>query len=173
MAVVTGTVSMNASFSQTNTIGLITPLTFQAAINQIHGTYANGTGAGLIDLMFASAYTLASTTALLDLTAMSDLAGAAVNMARVRELMIQITDTTSTHSLTVYANSASGWGFLPPSGSPLTAFPNGGFLRLSDPYSTGSAAGYVTGSASKKFVVDAGSNSVTFNLMILGCSAVS
>lgn len=173
MANVVGTATVNLAFTQTNSAGLINPLSFQAVVNQINGSYANGTGANQLNLMYASQFSLSSSTLAIDLTSLTDLAGAAVNMLRVREFVVQVITTASGQNVTVYASASSGWSVLPGSASAISVLANGGMFRLSDPITVGSGNGYVTGASSKKLVVDGSSSIVTGNLLILGCSAVS
>lgn len=171
MANVTGSDRTALSFNQTNSAGLITPLTFAAALN-FTPSYQNGTGANQADLLYAAQLTIASSAHPFDLTSLLDMAGGSVNMKRVRELVVQVVDTTLTHVVNVYASSANGWTFLPLVADQLTVAA-GGVLHMADPLSTGSATGLVTASNNKIGVIDAGSNSVVVNLMILGCSATS
>lgn len=171
MAVITGSNRVQVNFTQVNSTGLITPLSLPATIG-FTPNYGNGTGANQIDLMYAANVTLASTTAVLDLTALTDLKGAAANMARIRELIIQSTDTTLTKLIKLYASASNGWAFLPLVASFLT-IPCGGCYHISDPLSVGAGVGYVTGGSSKSVTIDAASQTVNYNIIIAGCSAVS
>jgi hypothetical protein len=171
MAVITGSQRIQTSFTQTKSTGVITPLSLGATIG-FTPNYGNGTGANQVDLMYSAAVTLASTTSVLDLTSLTDLAGAAVNMARVRELIIQSTDTTLTKLLKFYAASSNGWTFIPLVATFLT-IPAGGCLHMSDPLSVGAGVGLVTGGASKVITIDSVAQTCTYNIIIAGCSAAT
>lgn len=129
MATVTGNNQVSLSFTQVNSTGLITPLKLTASIgfNPAYGT--SGTAANQVNLFYAASVTLASTTLALDLTALTDLAGTAVNMLRVRELIIQSTDTVAAKLLKVYAAASNGWAFIPPVAN-FQTIPAGGVLSL-------------------------------------------
>src|SRR3954463_12010134 len=112
MAVVTGTSTVNGGFNHVVTSGLITSQTLPAAIT-LTTQYANGTGAGQVDLIYAKQIALvASTPQTLDLTALTDLSGPSVHFARVRELFIQVVTTTSAFNVIVGAAAANPWAPL-------------------------------------------------------------
>ena len=90
MAVVTGLSQINVGFNQAVSAGLVKAQTLPAAL-ALTANYTNGTGANQIDLLYAKQLTfVASTPQTLDLTAISDLAAATANMARVREFLLQV-----------------------------------------------------------------------------------
>jgi len=172
MAAVTGTAQLVAGFNQTVTSGLITTQTLPASIS-LTTQYANGTGAGAIDLIYARQIALvASTPQTLDLTALTDLSGATVNFARVRELVVQVVTTTSAFNVTLGAAAANPWTPLWGTTGTDTVFA-GSIRYFTDPTSIGSGVGAVTSGTSKNLKLDPGSNNVTINLLIAGCSAVS
>lgn len=172
MAVVTGTAQLVAGFNQTNSSGLITTQTLPASIS-LTTQYQNGTGAGAINLIFAKQIALvASTPQTLDLTTLTDLSGAAVNFARIRELVVQV--VTATSGFNVILGNAAATAFAAFWGATGTDTVFAGSIRyFTDPTSVGVGIGAVTSGTSKSLKLDPGSNNVTINLLIAGCTAVS
>lgn len=173
MAVVNGNLNVSASFSQTVTAGLVTPQNLGANASQ-NLPYGNGTGANQIDLIHAKAYSLvASTPQTIDLTSLPDLSGVTVNMARVREILCWITDTALSHTVVLGAAASNPFAAFWGTTGLQTIYPGSAVYRFSDPTSVGSGVGAVTSGTNKSLKIDPGSNNVVFNLVILGCSAVS
>ncbi len=172
MAVVVGTQSFSASFTQTVTSGLTVTQTPRGAVTQSL-SYTNGTAANMVDFLYAKRLTLAvSTPQTIDLQALADIAGNTVNMLRVREFIVQVVDTTLSHTVLVEAGASNGWAILPAGG--IIAAPGGtGIVHLSDPVSVGGGVGYVTGSGSKTVKFDPGAIQIIIDVLIAGCSAVS
>lgn len=172
MAVVTGTVQLVTGFNQTNTSGLVTTQTLPASIS-LTTQYANGTGAGQINLIYAKQLIfVASTPQTLDLTTLLDLSGASVNFARVRELVVQVVTATSGFNA-ILGNAASN-AFAAFWGATGTDTVFAGSIRyFTDPTSVGAGVGAVTSGTSKSLKIDPGSNALTLNLLIAGCTAVS
>lgn len=172
MAVIGGTSQLSAGFNQTISSGVITSQTIPASI-ALTTQYANGTGAGQVDLIYAKQLTfVASTPQTLDLTALTDLGGGAVNFARVRELVIQIVTTTAGFNLTLGDAAANAWApFWGPTGTDIVMA--GSIRYFTDPTSVGVGVGAVVGSSSKVLKLDPGSNALVCNILIVGCSAVS
>ncbi len=180
MANVTGQVVASASFTETVTSGLITPQSLPVNMTQSLG-YSSGTGMGQVNLAYAKRLTFAAAPQTLDLSSLLDLSGASVNFARVRELIVANNATAAGAVLTVGAASGSPFtGFLDSAGLqtvyPATAtsastFASATWLRWSDPCSTGSATGAITGSANKMLKLDPGANSFTADVLILGCDS--
>lgn len=169
---VVGTVNSNISFSQTASTGFITSQTFaQAIVEQF--TYPNGTGSGQVDQFYAKQITLSATPTVLDLTNLTDVAGNTINLARVREFIVQVVTTTANFNVKVYATAGgSGWATLPISTDTNYLYARyGSVLRISDRYSTGGGNGNVTGVSNKSVTIDPGSNTIVVNILIVGCSA--
>ncbi len=172
MAVVAGTAQLNAGFNQTVTSGLINTQTLPASI-AVTTQYSNGTGAGQIDLLYARQLTFAvSTPQTLDLTAITDLAGATVNFARIRELIIQVVTTTSGVKLTA--------GPQPLTRGPHSGGPRGRTSSRPGPPTAsrtqrqlGRESGPVTSGTSTDLKLDPGAAIQIVNILIAGCSAVS
>lgn len=172
MAVVTGSSQIIASFNQTVTTGLIQTQTLPAGIS-LSSQYTNGTGANQIDLVYAKQLTFAvSTPQTLDLTAIVDLSGATVNMARVREIVIQVVTATSGYKLTAGAAAADPWAPIWGTTGTNVVFA-GSTYRFSDPTSIGGGVGAVTSGTSSDLKLDPGAAIMVCNVLIAGCSAVS
>jgi len=157
--------------------GVITPYTIPVSIpfnSTAQGailSYTNGTAAGQIDTIHALPYTLVSTTQTIDVTSLLDVNGVSVNFARIREIFLYNTDAVAGHDFSMYQGVSNGLAILPPSTAPAFARANGGFIRISDPNSTGGGNGNVTSGASKTIKLDSGSHTVTAWLVLLGGSA--
>lgn len=172
MAVVTGTTQLNVGFNQVVSSGLVNTWTLPASVNKTT-QYTNGTGAGMVDLVYAKQLTfVASTPQTLDLTAIVDLSGATVNMARIREIEIQVVTATVDFNLTLGAAASNPWA--PIWGTTGThSVMAGAYFYYSDPNTVGSGKGLVTSGTSKNLKLDPGSNIIVCNVIIAGCSAVS
>lgn len=172
MAVVTGTSQLSVGANQTVTSGLINTQTLPASISKT-SQYSNGTGAGQIDLLYAKQLTfVASTPQTLDLTALVDLSGATVNMARIREIVIQVVTTTVDFDLTVGAAAADPWAPIWGTTGTHKVFAGSTFY-FSDPNTVGAGNGAFTSGTSSDLKLDPGSNAMVVNVLISGCSAVS
>lgn len=172
MAVVAGTSQLTVGSNQTVTSGLVATQTLAASITKTT-QFANGTGAGQVDLIYAKQLTFAaSTPQTLDLAAIVDMSGATVNMARIREIVIQVVTTTVDFNLTVGAAAANPWAAIwGTTGTHVVMA--GSLLYISDPTSVGASKGLVTSGTSKTLKLDPGSNILIANVIIQGCSAVS
>lgn len=171
MATVGGTSQISAGFNQTVSSGVVSAQTIPASI-ALTTQYQNGTSAGKIDLVYAKQLTLAATPTTLDLTSLNDLSGASVNFARVRELVIEIVDTTAGHDVTIGDAASNAWApFLGATGTYVIFA--GTIYHVADPNTVGSGVGAVVTGSSKALKLDPGSNTVVVNILIAGCSAVS
>jgi hypothetical protein len=170
--VVTGNVVLNANFTEQVTSGVLATQNLPVPITQTV-SYTNGTGAQQVDTIYGSKQTLtASTPVTLDLTSLTDPAGVSITFARVREFIVQVTDTTAAHSVAVEQGASNGVVFL--NSSAINVQPKGGMISLRDPQSTGgsSSVGWYVDSTHKTVKLDPGSNTVTgVNILIVGTSA--
>jgi hypothetical protein len=173
MPVTTGNANVTHAFQTKVATGYLTPVTVNFAINNSVNYTVSGTGDGQVDLPFGMPVTLTGAAQTFDLTAMTDQIGVVRNFARVREFVIYNTDTTAGHQVNIYRASSNGWNFLPTATSPMVLTIDGGQILLRDPHSTGSGVGLVTSTNSRTFTLDPGANTVTVNILIMGCSAVS
>lgn len=173
MGVTTATFTQNLSVQDIVSSGYVLPQTLAQALAApgIAGatlSYANGTGALQFDgLVFEPVALVASTPQTFDLTALTGLGGESINAARVRELIVFNPDATAGHDVQVYKGATNGWSILPPSTSPLPARAVNGMVRVSDPNSTGSGNGNVTGGSSKTVTLDPGAHNVTVYFILL------
>lgn len=182
MAVVTGTVNLNAGFTQVVTSGVPSSLSLPALVNQSYA-YANGTGAGQCDLFYAKILALAAAATTLDLTSLTDLNGAAINFARVREILIINQAVTAAYTLTLGLGASNPWStgpiqasstiVIPPSVGQVTPFANNARFALGDPYTVGATSGWYIDGTHKTFKLDPGANTLNALIILLGCSATS
>ncbi len=164
---VSGSVLFGASFNEavTGVTNYQIPLAVSGSV-----TYANGTASNQVDTVYAKVINLAAATQTIDLTSLTDPAGNAINVARVREFIVQNTSASAGFDCKVEAGASNGWSVLPPSTNPIYCR-YGSVLRISDPVSTGGANGNVVGSSSKTVTFDPGANTFTINVLIVGGSA--
>jgi hypothetical protein len=175
--VVTGQVNQQVSFTELGTIAFNTSAQYSAAIptSSNNFTYNNTTGGALgIDTIYAHQYTLAGTTVTIDLFGGSLLSpsGKACVFGRVREFVVTVVDTTSTHLINVQSGASSGVLWLPPAANTLWATPNGGGIRLWDPNSI-TTAGFLVDTSHKNITFDSGALTVVFNVLVVGNSSAS
>jgi hypothetical protein len=168
--IVTGQLNMTANFQQTPA-GLLATLPYSQVISDVV-QYVNNTGVNYgVDQLYAEINTLASTTQTIhfETATAKDIFGNTLAMLRIRELIIQNTETTLSHILKVYAPASNGITWLPPVANFITV-PPGGVLRISDPLSFGGGVGNVVGATTDGLTLDSGSNTVGFRVLVLGCS---
>lgn len=176
MANVSGSAQAALNMTQVVTTGVVSQQNLPANINQSIN-YTTGTGAGQVDLLYAKQLSLAASATTLDLTSLTDLSGASINMARVRFIWIFNLATTAGYTITV-GNAASNpfTGFLSSTGTAV-CYPGSsssyGRLIFEDPQSVGGSVGAVTGGSNKNLKLDPGSNTVSCYVVIGGCSATS
>jgi hypothetical protein len=171
MANVTGTIQQQARFGLPS---VNAPLAYgvPAELPKLDRTYGTGTGAGQVDGIHCKTYSLVATSTTLDLTAMTDPNGATITCTtgRVREFILQ---NTSAFPIILGNAAATQWaGMLTVTTGTLTV-PPGGIQHFSDPTTVGASAGAYVDATHKSLKIDAGANTVSFNLLIAFCSAQS
>ena len=173
-----GTVTLNASFTEVITSGVIVTQNLPTAVNQSI-SYGNGTSAGNVDLIYGKTLTLSAAITTLDFTAVADLSGATQNFARIRELVVQ---NLSSFPLKIYASSSSGVTWLPAGSANAIVLPGYGTsvtstsypsFRMNDPVVVGNASGMFISTSSGRIVFDPGANTFSVNVMAAGASATS
>lgn len=170
-ATVQGNVTLNASFGEQVSAGLINSETVSQAISQ-NDSYGAGTGSAQVDTFYAAQLSLAANTPqTIDLkTGLKDPAGGSIAFARVREFIVQNPSSTAGNDVKIYAPSSTGWPILPPQADPIYAR-YGSVQRVSDKYSTGSGNGNIVSGTASQVTFDPGSAAATINVLVLGCSA--
>lgn len=137
--------------------------------------FQNGTGAGLVDLLFSDTRNLGASGSE-DLDLAGALAGVFGNtvFARVRGLLVYA-DPTNVNNVVVGANVANGWsGLIGPngaSGGTITLRPGSFFVAGCG---EADATGFVVTAASNDLLHvanSAGGTSVSYQIAIVGCSA--
>jgi hypothetical protein len=169
-AVTSGGVTVKPSFSQTISGATAADYAVPAEIANLGRQYSNGTGALQFDLLYNKKITLSAAAQTLDLTAVTDAAGGAINFARVREFILY---NPSSFPVTIGAAAATQWiGMLGTVTSTLT-IPAGGSHMFADPTSVGGGVGAVVTGSSKSLKLDPGANTLVLTLIMAGCSAAS
>lgn len=149
-----------------------------SSLNLSRGTaFDNGTGAGQVDKVFSDTRTLsASATEDLDLAGvLLDAFGAAITFVRVKGLLVSAS-ASNTNNVIVGANAASNaWGTLfgpvGASGGTITLRPGAFFCAG---VGAADATGWVVTAATADLLHvtnSAGGTSVTYDVVIVGCSA--
>lgn len=166
------TMTINAAATYTPT-GVISPYQIPSNISFQGIQFINGNGSPLtVDLAAWGTVSLASTTKLIDFSALPDPDGITQDWTggRVRILIVQATTTNTGFDLEVYADATNGIAWIPPVANFVTCRTNGGQIMWFDPNSNGSGQGNVITSSSKRFNFNSGSNTVQFNWLALGSS---
>lgn len=168
--VVVGQGSLNFTFTQTDSSGLITPVSFPATFSQIM-QLANATGVlNAVDTLIGQQLTLAAAPTHYNLHAATDIGSNSVVFARVRFWGVQVLTLTAGFIVNVYTRT----GTNPVTWLPITTTgalwaPPGGFVCGYDPISV-TTNGYVVGSGANDFTIDPGANTVLCNVVIAGNS---
>ena len=172
MANVTGSISTQTSFTQVPTTvpGSVTPLNNAQSLKVTFQT--SGTAADTVDLKYSATLTFtASTAQTLDLTALTDIYGGTVNLARVRSLTIYMKSTTDGATLTVGAAGTNPWAAILGTTGTLvmqsSTSTNASMLVLTAPNTTG----WVTSGSSKNLKLTPSAHAFSVDIEITGCSA--
>jgi hypothetical protein len=172
MAVVTGTSAVSGGFNQVVSTGLVQSQTLPASI-ALTTQYTNGTGAGMIDLLYAKRLTfVASTPQTIDLNALPTIDGATSAFVRVREFWLRVVTLTVDFNMIVGAAASNPWAAVWGT-TGLHTVMAGSVLAMSDPTTVGASKGMIVSGSSKAVKLDPGSNVVIIDLVIAGCSAAS
>lgn len=168
---ITGQITINCPFTQTDSAGLVTPIQAAATLQYIN-TFLNTTGvANGIDLLYAQQLTLAGAATHINLHSFTDiLSNTTQAMARVRYWSMAVLTLTAGFLVNVYTRSGTDpvtWLTTQTSGAEWC--PPGGFICKGDPFST-STNGWVVSSSAFDFTVDPGANTVVCNVIIAGNS---
>lgn len=169
----TSQLATNVSIQQVPTSGFLSGVVLPIPLT-LAVTYLNGTAADKIDLCGVKSFTFSGTTPqTVDLKAMLDVQGAAVNCVRVRAFIFRAESTTDAVTVTLSPNASNGWstGFIGASSSVVVQAgsatnPNGAWLMVTAPNTTGMAV-----DATHKVIDFTPSATCTATLIVLGCSA--
>ena len=134
--------------------------------------YVNAQGVNYgVDQLYALQITLASTTQTIhfETATAKDPFGNTLAMLRVRDFIVQNTNTTLGQLLKVYAPASNAVTWLPVVANYIWVNP-GGMLWISDPLSFGGGVGNVVGATSDGVTFDSVANTVTFNVLAIGNS---
>lgn len=169
---VTGQLNFSANFQQTGVFGVIASQTLNQILSQSY-QYINGTGVALgVDQLYGATLTLAAsaTTLHFETATLKDPFGNTLAMLRIREFIVLNTTVTGGFDLKVESSASNGIAWIPPSTSPLFARANNGFIRISDPYTFGAAAGNFITATTDGVTLDPGANTIVAAVLALGCS---
>jgi hypothetical protein len=168
MALGTTQVAVTVSSSQVTTLDLgdaTFPISFTQAISLL-----NGTGAGQADRVFTDTRTLtASAAESLDLAgALTDAFGATVTFARIKTVIVAAL-ATNTNDVQVTRPASNGVPLFMAAGDGIPVRPGGAFAWFCSDV-TGIAVTAGTGDL-LTLTNSAGTTSVTYTILIFGCSA--
>jgi hypothetical protein len=173
--IVTGSLSLSASFSEYVTSGVLSPQTLPAALGALglvagSLSFTNGTGSLQVDTIYAGALTLSGAATTIDFTNFSDPGNANCSLARSRLFLVFNPAATAGYDVKIEQGASNGWAVVPPSSSPDYARYGGGIYLLVDPTSTGAGNGNVITSTSKTVKFDPGANTITIYVINAGTS---
>ncbi len=132
-------------------------------------TLANGTGDNLADMIFHDQRTLTATSEELDLAGSlpNTLTGTAMTFAKVKGLIIKVVTTGTGKKLTIGGAAANAWlGWFADASDKEDVDPNGIYMQWSP--TDGKA---VTAGTADKLKIDAGANTIVYDIIIIGTSA--
>ncbi|MCI0351567.1 MAG: hypothetical protein L0Z53_19260 [Acidobacteriales bacterium] len=129
---------------------------------------ASGTGLDQCDLKFHDRRTLSATTEELDLAgSLTDAFGQTITFAKVKGILIHNRNTTAGQTLIIGGAAANAFPLFTDVTDKYTLGPDGKFLAW-EPSLAGKA---VTAGTGDKLKLDAGANTVTYDIVIFGTSA--
>lgn len=173
--VVSGSSNVSMQFAEQALLAFNTTFQYPAVMPFTSPNWVNTTGGALgLDTIYAHQYTLASTTVTLDLFGGSLLSpgGNACVFGRVRFFVVGVSTTAAGKLLNIQSGASSGVLWLPPVANTLFLPPNNSLFLLADPNSI-TTNGYLVDTSHKNITFDSVSNTVVFNLLILGNSSQS
>jgi hypothetical protein len=171
---VTGQLTFNFQAQQTDSSGLINPISASGGIQYPSSlaAFANATGAAnSVDTLYSASLTLSAAATHINLHAATDILGNSVVFARVRGWCVYVTTLTAAYLLNIYTRTGTDplvW--LPVTTTSALWCPPGGLYCGTDPTST-TTNGWVVSSTSYDFTLDPGSNTVAAYVLIIGNSA--
>lgn len=132
-------------------------------------TLSDGTGAiDTADLVWSDRRSLASTTENLDLAgSLTDSFGATITFARIKMIAIHNRNTSVGHTLTVGGAASNAFPLFADTTDKYAIGPDGVFLI----WEPSAAAKAVTASTGDILKIDAGSNTISYDIIIIGSSA--
>lgn len=172
MAIVTGSITPNIAFNQTITSGFLTSTPIGIGLT-LSVAFTNGATADKINLIHAATYTFTSATPqTIDLSALTDIIGAAVNFARVRAIVVKMNSVTDGATLTLTAGASNGntnilgtaAGLIIGSASATNS--SGACLILTSPNTTG----YVVDGTHKTLTFTPSAHAFTADILIAGAA---
>lgn len=160
------TLSCSLRWIFTNADDLSTPQ--DAATLDVSDTLANGTGSAQADVIWRDQRTLAATSEDLDLAGvLTNVWGATVTFVKVKTILIKNTNTSTTKLLAVGGAAATQFSNWVASVTDIVNIGPDGVFLLHSPID-----GYAVGAgATDKLKIDAGANTITYKIVIIGTSA--
>lgn len=170
MASVTASIKTSTVSTETATLpGTVTNLTVNQNFNA--NFQASGVAADQINLNYVATLSLAATPTTLDLTALTDRYGNAVNFARVRSLTIKNKSQTDSQTVTVSPGGTNGWTALLGTGSTLIVQPSSSLNDAGVILTAPNTTGWVVSGTTKTLKLDPGANTIAVDIEINGCNA--
>ena len=161
-------VNLNAilSWSYTNALDLSTVT--DAAQISVSDTLASGTGLDQADQIWHDRRTLAATSENLDLAgSLTNAFGATLTFARIKGILIKNRTATAGFNLTVGGAAANQFPLFSDVSDKLPIGPDGFFFYW-DPSAAGKV---VTAGTGDQLKIDAGANTVEYDIVLIGASA--
>ncbi len=173
--VVGGTSNISAQFAEQALLAFNSTFNYPANMPFTSPAWVNTTGGALgLDTLFAHQYSLASTTATINLFDGSLLSpgGNACVFHRVRFFAVGVVTTTAAFVINVQSGASSGVLWLPPAANTLFIPSNNSLFVLADPMSI-TTSGFIVDTSHKNITFDSLSTTVVFNVLIVGNSSAS
>ena len=167
---VTANVSLGVSGSQTSALDLGT-VTFPFSASAGTG-FSTGTGAGQVDMVFTDTRTLsASATENLDLAgSLTGALGTTLTFARIKAVFVSAA-AANTNDVQVTRPASNGTAIFMAAGDGIALRPGAAFAWVSG---SGDATGVAVTAGTGDLITvtnSAGTTSVTYTVVVLGCSA--
>ncbi len=170
-----GTSNLSMQFQEQALLAFNSTFNYPANMPFTSPAWANTTGGALgLDTLYAHQYTLVSTTATINLFDGSLLSpgGNACVFNRVRFFAVGVVTTAAGKLINVQSGASSGVLWLPPAANTLFIPSNNSLFVMADPMSI-TTNGFIVDTSHKNITFDSVSNTVAFNVLIVGNSSAS
>lgn len=162
------TMTLQAILNWTNTSVLDLSTVTDSANVTLSDSWTSGTAIDQADKIFHDRRSLAATSEGLDLAgSLTDAFGATITFARIKGLLIKNRETTVGYTLTVGGAAANQFPLFSDVTDKIAIGPDGFFFYW-DPSAAGKV---VTAGTGDQLKIDAGANTVAYDIVIIGASA--
>jgi hypothetical protein len=170
MSNVTATYKLNTTSSQAAPAGPGTSTPLSRSLSLSASFSASGTNSDQVNLKYTNTIALNAANTTLDLTALTDDYGGAVNFKRVKSIFIKNKAATDGMNLTVAPGASNGWNSAfvgAMTVCPSTNASNDGAFLMTAPSTTG----YAVSNTVKNLTLNPAANAFSVDIEIMGCDA--